>query len=329
MGTFRHMAVAPVLLLLFCSSPVSAATLVRTKGPATLTLTARKVEGDRLLIRLSDIITAHLSVETAAAPKVEVAALTPGAEWLVEPKSPPDTRRLEDGKWRWSYTLLIEPNQKDELKLPIPALKYREGNGKWKDVNWDPVSVVVTTQIPKADASLAKDITGIEEVPPADLSWFVPIMVAVWSVVGCLLLLVASKLLRRKRRPAAVERPEEQARRELLALRAAIPTTPEQVEPFHTRLSAAVKTYVARSRHVPARQHTSAELVALLAEKKLHAAEDLDALRDFFRRCDLGKFAPLHLAAEECEKTLALAAAFVEKTAANLDNPAAKPEDRQ
>jgi hypothetical protein len=320
------------LALFLCFLPASipsltAATIVQTKGKAKATVTGRELKQKKLQIRLSDVMTVTLSVEGMAPLKVEVTGAMPGNDWLIG-KRTPHISRLEDGRERWQLTMSVEPTQPQEQVLQLPALKYRENGGPWQNVVWDPIPVSVTTSIQKPDVSQLKDVPGIEELPPGPGPWWV-LPAATGTGIGTVALLGAGAwlLLRRRKRLILPVPPEHAALRTLERLRQQLPDSADQVEPFHTRLDAVMRTYLERRWQVPAGRQTAAELVDGLVNDNKLPAEPLALLRDFFQGCELGKFAPLYLTTAECERTLDLALTFVQQTARDLDKGPAKPED--
>lgn len=133
---------------------------------------------------------------------------------------------------------------------------------------------------------------------PAPLASF-PRSIAPWLwALGAALLVasvIAAWLYRRRRHgPAAGDTvpPQTQARQRLEALEAAPPQTEAELQPYYVELSDALRTYLARTLAVPARELTTAELIAALdrlpepppdeARAPLHAA---------LQRADLVKFA--------------------------------------
>jgi hypothetical protein len=180
-------------------------------------------------------------------------------------------------------------------------------------VEWQPVNVVVTTQVVKAEITEARDITSIEPLPPEEPwpLWLltlaaVPPAVAVGLVVWLLL---------RRRLPTALPlSPDRAALRELDALAERRPSTLQGAERFHTALAAVVRRYVEHRYHLPAGRRTTQEFLAAAESSPHLAAEQQAVLREFLERCDLAKFAPVVPSAEECQATLALGRAFVEQT---------------
>lgn len=144
-----------------------------------------------------------------------------------------------------------------------------------------------------------------------------------WLLAALLVLALLAGIwwgLRRRRASADTSAlpPHEEVVVRLDRLGAARPHTPDAVKPFYVELSDALRTYLARSLGVPAREVTTRELLALLEANEHVPAESRDALADVLRHSDLVKFAEAVPTEAAHEAALARARQAVEPIEAAL-----------
>jgi hypothetical protein len=269
---------------------------------------------DPLTLPLADEATVTLRVEAPAPLEVEVLEkpkATP--QWSLKAEGPPVLHEAKgDAVWEQKYQL--EPHKEGEHLVELPPLRYRTGAGEWRKAVWQPVKVRVTTEIKTAEPGAARDITSIEEVPPAEPArgWLL------WAGLGlgAVLLGVTALVVGRRRavKPAALP-PHEWALRELARLAERRPASGEEVEAFHTALSAVLRRYLEGRFQFPAERQTTAEFVEAVRKSSELTAEGQAALGEMLARCDLAKFARVWPSAEECQALVTQARTFVEATA--------------
>ena len=85
---------------------------------------------------------------------------------------------------------------------------------------------------------------------------------------------------------------------------------------YHTALSDIVRRFLAERFDLPATRQTTAEFLGTAARSGRLSAEQQALLRDLLERCDLAKFASVGASPEGRREAVALARAFVERTAA-------------
>lgn len=151
-----------------------------------------------------------------------------------------------------------------------------------------------------------------EPYPLAPLAEF-PRAWGPWLLAALAVLALAAALWwwlrRRRRRPAPVSDlpPHEEVIHRIDALAASLPTSSAAVKPFYVELSDALRTYLARTLGVPAREQTTRELLATLARHDDVSGDALDSFGFVLRLADLAKFASVQPSAEAHETVLARA----------------------
>jgi hypothetical protein len=182
--------------------------------------------------------------------------------------------------------------------LPDLRLRWREGpEAPWHEAQW----LDVLRQ--------PRDVTGPAAPPPPPAPWK-------WAVAGVVVAsaLLAALVLGRRRPPTLPPAPPEvRALKEIDRLeREALPPA-ESADAFHTRLSEAVRRYLAERFGLKALAQTTAEFLAA-ARKVAKLGEREALLREFCERCDLAKFARAGLSADDCRRSVALARSLVQQT---------------
>ncbi len=151
-----------------------------------------------------------------------------------------------------------------------------------------PVAFIGVRSLVPADAEGAKGLAPLADFPRA---W------GPWLIAGLLTLALLAALwwwLRHRRTPAletSTLPPHEEFVVRLDRLGAALPANVEAVKPFYVELSDALRTYLARSLGVSAREQTTRELLSTLDADAHVSADARAALADVLRRADLVKFA--------------------------------------
>ncbi|MFN4259843.1 MAG: hypothetical protein ACK4RK_11130 [Gemmataceae bacterium] len=259
---------------------------------------------DRRQVELSGSLRLTLTIEGSA--PLQVSALrdmSKSPAWRVTAQ-PPTLETLPDGRQRWQQTFTLEPwLPGQEVSLPLHQIEWNN-----EQVTLPAVTVAVTTQIPRPDVSLARDITGIETLPPT------PARPVAWLLaMGAGLLaagLVAVGWRRWRLRPPPPPAPDAEALAHLRRLADQKPGS-AVVAP---ELLAMLRRYLERGFQISAEVRTTEELLAMLATPPWDSATH-ERLQALLRRCDLIQFAGWQPDAEEARELLDQARAFVEATA--------------
>ncbi len=146
--------------------------------------------------------------------------------------------------------------------------------------------VGVRSLVPPAAAE-PKGLAPLAEFPRASGWWL--------AALGVLAALAGLWWWLRRRRhrpePVSVLPPRDEVAARLDALDAALPQTEEAVKPFYVELSDALRTYLARTLGLPAREQTTAELTTALAARDEVPDAACTRLASVLRLADLAKFA--------------------------------------
>lgn len=146
-----------------------------------------------------------------------------------------------------------------------------------------PVGWVGVRSLVPEDATEPKDLLPLADFPRPLWPWALAALLA-------LLLLALVLWWRRRRRAAPVLAPHEEVTQRLDVLAAS--TLGPDAKPYYVELSDALRTYLARTLGVPAREQTTAELLADLGRRPAEVPEAArDDLAYVLRLSDLVKFA--------------------------------------
>src|SRR5262249_5079691 len=174
--------------------------------------------GEKFTLPLADEAAVTLRVEAPAPLEVEVLEkpkATP--QWSLKADGPPALREKDKGEAVWEQKYQLEPHKEGEHLVELPPLRYRSGDGEWQKVSWQPVKSRAPREPKPAEPGAARDITSIEELPPAEPArgWLL------WAGLGlgAVLLGVTALVVGRRRvaKPPALP-PHEWALRELARL---------------------------------------------------------------------------------------------------------------
>jgi hypothetical protein len=158
---------------------------------------------------------------------------------------------------------------------------------------------------------IPRDITGIEELPPAPppAGWPYWLAGALAGTAG--LCLVGWRLGRTRPRSAPLP-PDQWALTELERVANAGLAESGQAERFHTLVSDVIRRFLELQYDLRAPRQTTPEFLRSLGQHSPLPAEQQARLAEFLRRCDIVKFAPIEATLVECGETLDLARTIVQ-----------------
>ncbi len=169
---------------------------------------------------------------------------------------------------------------------PVPVFVVR---GADTTVVLSPSARVGVRSLVPADAAEPKGLAPLAEFPRAWGPWLIAALLALALAAA------AWGWLRQRRSrpaPASTLPPHEEIAVRLGALAAALPEAPESAKPFYVELSDALRTYLARTLAVPAREQTTRELADTLAARPGEVPDPAHTrLVSVLRLADLVKFA--------------------------------------
>lgn len=167
---------------------------------------------------------------------------------------------------------------------------------------------------PGVDLSSLRDITGIEQLPPAPESPRWPYAVAAGLILLAGLGLVGWKLRKRPLRQPPPPPPEAWARQELDRIEALRLPEVGKVDRFHTLVADTVRTYVQMQFDVQAPRQTTVEFLAALKNGSRLPGPARARLAELLQHCDLVKFARAECGPEACQAVLESARQLVLET---------------
>ncbi len=150
----------------------------------------------------------------------------------------------------------------------------------------------------KTEHKQPRDITGIEEVPPAPASPRWPYWASLGFIIFLALGLIGWKVYRRISRSEPP--PDQWALANLSRIEDMGLPAGGQVERYHTLVSDVIRRYLQLRFHLHAPRQTTPEFLESLRQSPLLTPAQKERLRAFLERCDLAKFAGVAFSPEEC-----------------------------
>jgi hypothetical protein len=184
---------------------------------------------------------------------------------------------------QWRQVFRLSPDRPGDLPLPPPALRVRAGGRETPiDINWQPLTVHVTTTILRADLDEARGVTGPESAPPSTpMLWQDE---RFWAASIVIIAVITALFAGRKvQPPAPVIPPAEWVAAELDRLDRLDASDPRAAD----ALAELLREFLDRVCKVPAIGKNTPEIVGLLHNA---SPESITAWRSLLERCDLARF---------------------------------------
>lgn len=313
--------VAALVAVCLLAPLLGAEVVEQLQGNAVLRFEVGSVEDGAAQLRLSDVLELTITVEgnyplqfPANDPillEEQLRAFRAAGAWH---HCEGETQRTRLGsRERWRQTIHLDPLKPGEVKLPLQPLAWTEGPAQQPHTaRWEPIRLVVTADVAQFDPAAVRGVPGPEQVPPAS-RWWLPWLLGLGGlVIGTGLILGGWGLKRLLTVPPAPPLPHEWALRELKHIEG----LSLSAERSHTLLSDVLRRYLELRFELPATKQTTTEFLQTVRALPQLTSAQQERLRAFLERCDLAKFAPIEMAAEECQATATLARQLVEETAA-------------
>jgi hypothetical protein len=246
-------------------------------------------------VPLTGTVRLALTIEATAPLAVEPVAFTTPPGWRVRDTEAPALADRPGGRQRWQQTFRLAPERPGDLPLPPPAVHVRPAGRETPVViDWKPLTVRVTTSLPRVDLDEARGVTGPEPAPEPPPSTAREWLTAAGVVAGLVVtLLVAWRRLRRPQ-PAPEPAPHVWALAELDRLAGRGAADPAAAD----ALADLLRGFLARRYQLAATGQTTAELLAQLRRAPL-PPETLASWHALLGRCDLARFARVGFTPEE------------------------------
>jgi hypothetical protein len=165
-----------------------------------------------------------------------------------------------------------------------------------------------------------RDITGIEESPPAPGHSWLPFGLGLAVVLTASLLLAGWKYYR-----SSFGETKETAGSWALAEMRRIDGfhLPDsgQIERFHRLYAEVIRQYLEKRFQLRASQQTTPEFLQTMGDSPLLSPLQREILQECFERCDLAKFAKVQFPQDECKALSQSAHSFVMQTSSDEPNP--------
>ena len=218
---------------------------------------------------------------------------------LAEPVSVADR---PGGKQQWRATFRLTPDKPGELTLPPPPIRVRTaGRETPVEIDWPPLTIRVTTTLPRVDLDEAHGVTGPVPAPPTPTPFYMD--ERFWAVCIVVVVIIAAVLAGRGLRSPPPPEPSarEWAAAELDRLAGLDPADAAAGDAM-THL---LRGFLVRAYRVPATGKTTGEIVSLLPP------EAVDGWQALLRRCDLARFAAARFTVDEWTAAIARARVLV------------------
>jgi len=246
------------------------------------------------VVQITGMVTLTLSVEGAAPLTVEPVKLGDLPGWRVRSVSEPNSLAPAQGRERHEQVFRLVPDRAGELALPLPVIRTRPGGRESTvELSIEPLSVRVTTSLPRVDLDEARDVTGPEPAPPAP-----PSTGGLWLAAIGIVTVAILVWWRWRIRVGRAARPEPSLAEWLDAQLARLAAIDAAAPSAADALGDVVRAFVARRYQVVVTGRTTGELTALLP------AEAVVEWGELLERCDLAKFARAGFTSAEWDKAL-------------------------
>lgn len=279
-----------------------AAELQQTRGGARLSVATPT---NTSTLRLSDLVVVSLEVTLSGEMRpVPMDEITKGTAWRLYKKTPLGKRAADKGDV-WHQTFWLAPLSPGDVTLQVEPWPIDAGKGTRRVIAWDPIKLKVTTVVTEVDVAKARDITSIEELPPAPSGWLWWPVAAAGAAVLCAAGVVVGKRWRRTA-PQPPATPRQRALTQLDRLVARRLPEKNAVARYLSMLTSILRRYLERTLDIPARKLTTAELIPALTADPQVDPETARAVQDVLQKSDLIRFARRPASPVECEELAGL-----------------------
>ena len=289
-----------------------------TRGPVEVTVTATPSE-----LEVGEHLT--LVVEAITAPNVTItmpmvtanANGSVGRFHVLSDEGRPDIPLPEgqDGR-AWTQVLVLDTFEAGSCELPAIAIEFQDDRADLPvtgTISTDTLPVEVTSLIgDDATTTALRDIRGpVQMIDPWPAWVWGGIVLVALLAIGLATLVIRGRGLQE----IAALSPEEQARRDLLALESSGLLESKQVQPFYFRLTDILRHYIEGRFGLQAPRSTTPEFLVEMGRNSVLTTPQQDVLGQFLRAADMVKFARHEPTPETGREALAQARHFVDETA--------------
>jgi len=253
-------------------------------------------------IALADDLRLTLTVTGPASLKVEPVDGWTFSGWRIRGQEPD---KNSPTSCRMSFRL--SPERPGDVPLAIPRLRVQvAGRPSPVELVLEPLTIRVSTELPRVDLDEAHPVTGPERLPPLPSARLWP-----WFVLGgaiAALAMLIAWFVRRTKSPGEAG-PEEWARLRLEKLHSLNGHSAALAD----ELASILRGYLERRYRLPVEARTTRQLTDTLRRASV-PDEKVRPWRDLLDRCDLAKFARVEMSPEESAEAIRRAQSLLAAT---------------
>mgnify|MGYP007059390950 CR=1 FL=1 len=266
-------------LLIVCSQ-ISGESLIIDRPPLRMEVRGDQLKKDRTIeLALSSQL--HITISMPAPAEVDFPKIVNSPDWIVRTQKWETVGKAKIGRF------ILEPTRPFQEKryLQILPIGYLPGGkSEWRDIDWPPIEVRVTTSVSDVHPSSIRDRLPLEELPKQQsIPW---LMIAIVAVGVIVLSLVGHQLWRRWHR----ETPLTASERAIQSLESISLADPSRA---CAEISQVMRRYLDARFSIPASTRTTPDLLRALRDHETFPSSEVERLSDLLRSCDLGSFTGL------------------------------------
>jgi len=281
-----------------------------------------KTQVDKPKITIGERITYEIILEYDKAVEIEPVRLGENlGEFEIKDYHIQEPAKTKDNRLISRYTYIITTFTTGDFTIPVVKLKYKDVDGKEKEISSEELKITVESVKPKP--SNKDDIRPLKG--PAEIKGRFPIGLVIILVLLFISAAAVFIYLRNKKKikekPVIPQRPpEEFAREALKALLEMKLVEKGFIKEYYIRLSDILRTYIEGRYRIFALDRTTWELYQEMRSKKIERMH-VDKINDFLEDCDLVKFAKYIPNSKEIEEVYKRAEEIIEITKSEAQNP--------
>ena len=297
------------ILLMVCSQ-VSGEAYVVERPPMRMEIQGdRLAKGDIIEVALSSEL--HITIHVRIPAEVDLPKVIQSEDWTVRYRKWESTPQGKIGRFILQPT---RPLPKTEMQI-LPLGYLPKGQRKWRNRDWPPVFIRVTTSVVDTNLSSIRDQLPLETFPVECSS--IP-----WVLITCLVAVTLAsvagyRLWRRWHQPVPLS-PSERAIQSLDLI------STEERSRACAEISQVLRGYLDARFAIQASTRTTPALEATLREHESFPQSEVERVLKLCQDCDLGSFTGLPIDEEAVQSLADKAKAIVRDLEQSLNPPLEK-----